>query len=106
MRFLKAIRLVLTFYRSFYIATTAITACCAWVICKNGISAFSILFWFKIAALLLTCYFVKNYKAKEVYYYQNLGISKVVLWSCVMALDFALFIVSTIVACKIYVAQV
>jgi len=102
----KTVKLVFTFYRSFFIATTAITACCVWVICKNGISAFSILFWFKIATLLLTCYFVKNYKVKEVYYYQNLGISKVVLWSCVIALDFALFIVSIIIAYKIYAAQV
>lgn len=101
MRFLKTIKLITTFYRSFFIATSAITICCIWIFQKYGISTFFAIFWFKIITLGLIYYFIKNYKAKEIYYYQNLGISKIVLWSSILAFDFALFIVSIIITYKI-----
>jgi hypothetical protein len=104
MRLLRTIKLILTFYRSFFIASTAITVCCIWIIQKNGISTFSPVFWFKIATLGLIYYFVSNYKAKEIYYYQNLGVSKIILWSSTLAFDFAVFIVSIIITLKINAA--
>jgi len=59
---------------------------------KYGFSIFVVLFWFKIASLGLIFYFINNYKNKEYYYYQNLGVSKVLLWATTLAFDFALFI--------------
>ena len=101
MQLLKTIKLILTFYKSFFIATTVITICCVWIFEHNGISTYFPLFWFKIATLGLIYYFINNFKSDEIYYYQNLGVSKIVLWSSTLAIDFALFIVSIIITYKI-----
>ena len=69
-----------------------ITATCLVLFWEYGFGVFSTLFWFKIGTLGLTFYFINNYKNKEYYYYQNLGVSKVLLWSATLSFDFALFI--------------
>ena len=101
MQLLKTIKLILTFYKSFFIATTVVTICCVWIFQHNGISTYFPLFWFKIATLGLIYYFINNFKSNEIYYYQNLGVSKIVLWSSTLVFDFALFIVSIIITYKI-----
>ena len=101
MKLLKIIKLILTFYRSFFVATTSITICCIWIFQKNGISSYFALFWFKIATLGLIYFFIKTYKSKEIYYYQNLGVSKILLWTSTLTLDFTLFIISIITTYKI-----
>ena len=92
MRPLKTIRLIWTFYRNFIFVSLLITATCLSILLKNGFIVFSQIFWFKIITLGLTFYFINNYKHKEFYYYQNLGVSKVLLWSVTLTLDFCLFI--------------
>ena len=89
---LKTIRLIWTFYRSFIFLSLTITACCISVFWMYGFSVFSKLFWLKIVTLGLTYYFINSYKRKEYYYYQNLGISKLLLWTATLTFDFALFI--------------
>jgi hypothetical protein len=69
-----------------------ITATCLVLFWEYGFGIFSVLFWFKISTLALTFYFINNYKNKEYYYYQNLGVSKILLWSTTLSFDFALFI--------------
>ncbi|MFT4023624.1 MAG: hypothetical protein QM664_07565 [Flavihumibacter sp.] len=101
MRFLKTIRLILTFYRSFVLATSLITACCVALFYEYGLKTFSALFWFKLLTLGLVFYFIRSYKAKEFYYYQNLGVSRALLWSSTLTADFILFIASLIVTYKI-----
>jgi type III secretory pathway component EscU len=73
-----------------------ITVACIWLFYKYGISSYSALFWLKIVTLGLIYYFVKKYKSKEIYYYQNLGISKTTLWVSTLAIDFCIFIGSLI----------
>ena len=63
-----------------------------YIVWKYGFSAFFGLFWLKIVTLGLTYYFINNYKSKEYYYYQNLGLSKVFLWAVTLSFDFSLFI--------------
>jgi len=92
MRAAKTIRLIWTFYKSFLLASIIITACCVRIFWKYGFSTFLALFWFKVATLGLIYYFIDNYKSREYYYYQNLGISKVLLWAFTLTFDFALFI--------------
>jgi hypothetical protein len=92
MRPFKTIRLIWTFYKSFFFVSMVITTCCLSVFWKYGFSVFSGLFWLKTATLGLTYYFINSYKNKEYYYYQNLGISKVLLWVVTLTFDFALFI--------------
>ena len=69
-----------------------ITTACLALFWEYGFGIFSALFWFKISTLALTFYFINNYKNKEYYYYQNLGVSKILLWSTTLSFDFALFI--------------
>jgi hypothetical protein len=92
MRPFKTIWLILTFYRSFFFVSLVIAACSLSIFWKYGFSVFFGLFWLKIATLGLTYYFINSYKSKEYYYFQNLGVSKVLLWALTLTFDFALFI--------------
>jgi len=69
-----------------------VNICSLSIFWKYGFSVFSGLFWLKIATLGLTYYFINSYKNKEYYYYQNLGISKALLWAVTLTVDFALFV--------------
>lgn len=53
-------------------------------------------FWFKVLTLGVISYVNSVYKEKELYYYQNLGVSKSVLLASTMLLDFVLFIASIV----------
>lgn len=88
----RTIRLIWTFYKSFFLASLVITACCLGTFWKYGFSVYSVLFWLKISSLVLIYFFINNYKSKEYYYYQNLGISKALLWVVTFTFDFALFL--------------
>ena len=98
---LKTIRLILTFYRSYFLATSLITISCISIFWKYGISTFTVLFWFKIITLTLVYYFIKAFKAKEFLYYQNLGVSKFLLWISTLTFDFIIFLVSIIATYKL-----
>ena len=92
MRPLKTIRLFGTFYRSFLFASIVITASCVVLLWKYGLSIFVAIFWFKVVTLGLTYYFINRYKSKEYYYYLNLGLSKVLLWTATLTFDFGFFL--------------
>ncbi len=78
-----------------------ITLSCMSIIYVHGLITFAALFWFKIITLGLIFYFVNSYKQKELYYYQNLGVSKLILWISTMAIDIILFILLIIITLKI-----
>lgn len=90
---LKRIGLLFTFYKSYLIPSLLITFVCIYFFSLFGGSALGVLLWFKILTLGATVYFIGSYKENEFYYYQNLGISKSVLWISTITFDFALFIV-------------
>src|SRR4051794_7103436 len=92
MRPLKTIRLLWTFYKSFLFVSLVMTAFLLSIFWKYGFPVFFGLFWLKLATLGLTYYFINSYKSKEYYYYQNLGVSKVLLWTATLTFDFVLFI--------------
>ncbi|MBU1579821.1 MAG: hypothetical protein KJ754_10360, partial [Bacteroidetes bacterium] len=75
---MRPFRLIFTFYRSFAFASWMITLCCMLVTYTNGSSAFTTLFWFKLSTLAVFFFFINSYKREEIYYYKNLGISKLV----------------------------
>lgn len=101
MQFLKVLKLIITFYSSFFFLTTTITLCCILIFEQYGMSTFFSLFWFKIITLGLVYYFTSNYKAKEVYYFLNLGVSPIILWASTLGFDFLLFVISIIITYKI-----
>jgi uncharacterized protein with PQ loop repeat len=90
---LKKVRLLWTFYKSFFPASFIITLLCLKIFWNNGLQSFSFIFWFKLCTLWLIYYYIKEYKKHEFYYYQNLGISKARLWTITLTLDFAIFLV-------------
>jgi type III secretory pathway component EscU len=59
---------------------------------NSGMAIFIALFWLKVFSLAIIFYFMKVYKSKEFYYYQNLGISRVTLWVSAFVIDFSLFV--------------
>src|SRR5438128_794436 len=88
----KTIRLLFLFYTSYGIASSVITGSCLYLFWQYGFSIFQALFWFKLATLGIIYYYINDYKKKEFYYYQNLGISKLLLWIATLSFDFFLFI--------------
>jgi hypothetical protein len=75
-------------------ATLLITAIGLFYFFQDGFSIFSGILWLKIATNALTWYFINSSKAKEFFYYQNLGVSKRLLWSSTLSFDFSLFFFS------------
>ncbi|MEO6314942.1 MAG: hypothetical protein ABIU63_01515 [Chitinophagaceae bacterium] len=100
MQLRKTFRLLVTFYRSFILASSLVTICCLVLFSEYGMAIFNVLCWLKLITLGVTYWFINNYKNKEYYYYQNLGISKRLCWVCTLSFDFALFIFLIILAYK------
>lgn len=94
------IRLVWTFYRNFLLFSALITGFCIRAFWLGGFSSFFGVFWCKVASLGLTYYFVSISKKNEFYYYQNFGISKKLLWTVTLTVDFIIFIVLIIISNK------
>jgi hypothetical protein len=86
------LRLLLTFYRSYAAFSFIITLSCSQILWINGLKAFVFIFWFKIITLALTAYYINSYKKKEFFYFQNLGLSRLRLWSVTLSLDILLYI--------------
>lgn len=63
-------------------------------------SVFAPVFWFKVITMSLIYLFVNARKRNEYYYYQNLGVSKTLLWTSSLILDFSLFFVLIIASYK------
>ncbi|RYY98269.1 MAG: hypothetical protein EOO11_08575 [Chitinophagaceae bacterium] len=93
---LKTLRLLGTFYGSFVPASLVVTGCCLALFWQHGFAIFRALFWLKLGTLAITWHFINQRKAKEYFYYGNLGLSKVLLWGATLSFDFALFVLSII----------
>ena len=101
MRTLRTIRLIWTFYKGFLFASLIITACCLYYFWLYGFSVFTAIFWLKTISLATTSFFMNAYKVREFYYYQNAGISKLLLWISVICFDMAVFILLIILENKL-----
>lgn len=97
---MKTIRLILTFYKSFAFLSFTITFVSLGLIYgfgKNGIYMIQIFFWFKIFTLAVIVYSTNVYKKNEIYYYKNLGLSRLKLWIPTLTFDFLFFLISIII---------
>lgn len=56
-------------------------------------SFFVIIFWFKLISMGFIITYIDNYRKKEYFYYQNLGLSKTALWTVSLVFDLVLFVV-------------
>jgi lipopolysaccharide export system ATP-binding protein len=91
-RLITTIKLVLTFYKSFFIASFLITLLCCLLFLEFGPAILLPLHWLKLSAIAIIFFYIRTYKNKEFYYYQNLGLSKTFLWSLTLSLDLALYV--------------
>ena len=78
------------------------TLICMGLFAEYGMSIFAVLFWLKITTLALTVVFIQSYKKAEFYYYQNLGLSRVFLWSSTLSIDLVGYFLLLILIHKLY----
>lgn len=97
----KTIRLMLLFYKNFCGVSLAITLFCVGTFWRYNFHLFFFLFWFKVITLGLIYYFINMTKKNEFYYYQNLGLSKEILWIATLAFDFIICIALFILVYKL-----
>jgi len=98
---MKTLRLIGTFYKSYFIASSVITISCISSIILNGINIITALIWFKFITLGIIIYYINSYKKNEFYYYQNLGLSRLFLWISTLLIDISIFIISLIITLQI-----
>ena len=98
---MKTLRLIGTFYKSYFIASSIITISCISSIILNGINVITALIWFKFITLGIIIYYINSYKKNEFYYYQNLGLSRLFLWISTLLIDISIFIISLIITLQI-----
>jgi lipopolysaccharide export system ATP-binding protein len=99
-RLITTIRSVLTFYKSFFAASFLITLLCCLLFLEFGTGILLPLHWLKLSATAIIFFYIRTYKNKEFYYYQNLGLSKTFLWSLTMSLDLALYVLLLLLGVK------
>ena len=92
MKFPTTIRLLLTFYRGFFILAFLITLVCMVLFREYGLSIFFILLGLKLGSMTLIFLFIRTSKSREFIYYQNLGLSRTFLWATTLLFDFFLYL--------------
>jgi hypothetical protein len=101
LRNLKVLRLYFTFFQGFFLPAFLISLGGSAILFVWGMQAFMAVFWYKIVTMFVLYSFVKRYKKKEFFYYQNLGLSLLKLWSFALIIDMFLFITLIVVARKL-----
>jgi hypothetical protein len=96
MKMNNKIRLLATFYRSVCLAALFFSAIGIFILIEKGFSAFNVVFWFKIITTGLIVYNKTTNRGNEFFYYQNLGLSKTMLWTFTLGFDFLLFILAVL----------
>jgi len=66
---------------------------CVYLFIINGSSIFNALFWFKLIILSLTVYHINHKKKAEFYYYKNLGLTKLKLFTITLSIDILIFLI-------------
>lgn len=93
---MRTLRAMLSFYSSFAFVGFVLTAACLGTLYTTGLAMFTFLFWIKVGTMWIIFYFINKNKKKEYYYYDNLGISKRMLWIPALVFDFVVFVVSMV----------
>ena len=91
MKIIRTIRIIFTFYKTFFLLNMATTLICLFLFWEYGWGIFLQLLILKTAVLGLSCYFIRVYKKKEFIYYNNLGISETWLWASTLSFDMSLY---------------
>ena len=91
MKLISTIRIIFTFYKSFFLLNMVTTLVCLFLFWEYGWSIFFQLLMLKTIVLGLSCYFIKTYKKKEFIYYNNLGLPEILLWASTLSFDLIVY---------------
>jgi hypothetical protein len=92
---MRTLKLIARFYNGIFLANFLVTLSCIYLLGNYGNHALEItwvLFWYKIIAGLLVFFTAVYYNPNELYYYQNLGISKLQLGITTTVFDFLIWL--------------
>jgi hypothetical protein len=98
---MHTLKLISRFYSGIFLANFLVTLSCIYLHWSFGEKAHylvGIFFWYKLITLVTIFYTAVHYKKRELYYYQNLGISKQLLMVSTSVFDFMLWLVLYIIA--------
>jgi hypothetical protein len=90
----KKLSLLYRFYLNFLLVSMIVTFAIvtSTLIYAFGVSVLVILVWFKILTMAVFAFYLNTYKQHDFYYYHNLGLSKLMLFTSTLGLDFVIFI--------------
>jgi hypothetical protein len=92
---MRTLKLITRFYSGIFLANFLVTLGCVylmWLFNAHAIEIMGVLFWFKIITIAIMFYGSIYYKKNELYYYQNLGVSKIMLGISTSVFDFLLWL--------------
>ena len=93
---MRELKLITRFYGGLFFADFLVTLSCVFLIRLYGQQFYEIigiLFWFKVITIVVIFYAAIYYKPNELYYYQNLGLTKIKLGFYTSIFDFLLWLV-------------
>jgi len=97
---MRTLKLIARFYQGIFLANFLVTASCIGLIIFYGrhvIEIMFVIFWYKIATMALNFWTAIYYQKHELYYYRNLGVSKLKLGIATGIFDFLLWTVLIII---------
>ncbi len=92
---MRTLKLITRFYSGIFLVNFLVTLGCVylmWLYSAHAIEIIGMLFWFKIITIAIMFYGSIYYKKEELYYYQNLGVSKTKLGVTTSVFDFLLWL--------------
>lgn len=92
MRLLTTIRSLLNFYGNFFVPSFLFTIICCLLFLEYGAPILPVLHWLKLSATAIIFFYIRNSKAKEFYYYLNLGLPPSFLWISTLTFDLILYL--------------
>jgi len=103
---IRTIKLIARFYGGIFLANFLVTLSCVYLLRFAGKDAQLLLvvfFWYKVISISLIFYTAVYYKRHELYYYQNLGISKIRLILTTSVFDFFVWLIFILLQLIIYI---
>jgi hypothetical protein len=101
---MRTLKLITRFYTDIFVVNFLITLSCVYLIRYFGANAWEIvipLFWYKAISVAAVFYTTVYYHKKELYYYQNLGVSATLLVIATSAVELLLWVAFIIIQFKI-----
>lgn len=104
MHLMRTIKLITRFYGGIFLANFLVTLSCVRMMQYAGHDApklLSLFFWYKSITIGLIFYTAIHYKKNELYYYQNLGISKRQLIIATSLFDFLTWVIFVVLQLRV-----